>query len=215
MKFDGVRRQLTEVYERAVRAGVSVRQNFPSINDGVSIGNLSSAIALKNLPYPVIYNELDKNDQYHLKLADGALLVFQYTFDQRELIAKHRLGYFPSPMLPSVEEAPELYARDELYGDILLDRIVRFPIRFDYDPQTYVPSWHSHSHVTLGQFENCRIPASHPVSPYAFFLFVMRNFYFRMYRRHQNLLDRKVPRCDSNECLTDFERRLTRIHVVN
>jgi hypothetical protein len=216
MKFESVHRQLAEVYERAVRSGVSVRQNFAAISEGNStIGNLSSAVALKNLPYSMIYSELDRNDQYHLKLSDGALMVFQYTFDHNEQLTKHRLGYFPSPVLPTAEEAPDLYARDDLYGDILLDRIVRFPIRFDYDPKCYVPSWHSHAHLTLGQFENCRIPASHPLSPNAFFVFIVRNFYFKMYRKNQNVFERRAPRCIGNECLTDVERKLTRLFIVN
>ena len=33
------------------------------------------------------------------------------------------------------------------------------------------------SHLTLGQYENCRIPVSLAVSPYQFMEFILRNFY--------------------------------------
>jgi hypothetical protein len=212
MYFDHVQRQLQQVYERAIETGVSVKQNFPVIKQeaGYRIGDLkASTVALKDLPYKDIYTELDSNNQYHLKLPDGALLLFQYSFGQDKQLIKHRLGYFPSPDLPSPEEAPELYSRDDLYGDIVLKRIVRFPVRFDYDPSCYRPIYHAHSHLTLGQFDNCRIPASHPVAPNVFLKFILRNFYFLIYRRNQNVLEKKIAYCGGNECITAPERRLT------
>jgi len=181
-----------------------------------TIGKLkSSTIALKNLPYQDIYSELERQNQYHFKLPDGALMLFQYMFDASDTLIKHRLAYFPCPTLPSPEEAPELYDNDEIYGDIILHRIVRFPIRFDFDPANYKPSYHAHSHMTLGQFDNCRVPASHPFSPNAFLLFIVRNFYFKLYRKHQNTFEKKGRSCNSQQCITDTERRLTCLFVGN
>jgi len=215
MKFSDVQRQLDEVYVRAIKTGVSVRQNYPSVDAPRRIGELAGAsVALKNIPYRQIYAEFDTHSLYHLKLADGALMQFQYTFDEKGELTKHRLAYFPCPELPSAEEAPELYAHDELYGDIILDRLVRFPIRFDYDPASYQPVFHAHSHLTLGQFDNCRIPASHPLSPYAFLLFVVRNLYFRIYRKQQNTFEKRLAGCHSQECITDLERRVTSVVIA-
>jgi hypothetical protein len=214
MKFADVQRQLDEVYARAIRSGISVKQHYPSVAAPTSIGELGgTSIALKNVAYSQIYAEFDTHDRYHLKLADGALMQFQYSFDGDGELTKHRLAYFPSPQLPSAEEAPELYAHDELYGDIILDRLVRFPIRFDYDPRNYQPTFHAHSHLTLGQFDNCRIPASHPLSPNAFLLFIVRNLYFRIYRRQQNVFEKGISRCRSQACITDHERRITSLVI--
>jgi hypothetical protein len=218
MKFDLVRKQLAEVYSRAILTGFSVKQNEPVIGPigARSLGDLKSAsFSLKNHAYKDIYSELDRNEQYHMKLPDGALLLFQYRFDGKDDLLKHRLSYFPCPILPSAEEAPELYSRDDLYGDIILNRIVRFPIRFDFDPDNYRPIHHAHSHLTLGQFENCRIPATHPLSPNAFFLFICRNLYFLFYKKNQNVFDKKIFRCHADECITDAERRITSLAVRN
>lgn len=158
-----------------------------------------------------MYIELDKNNQYHIKLPDGGLLIFQYSFnaDAEALLAKHRLAFFPCPKLPTIEEAPELYKNDEIYGDIVLRKIVRFPVRFDYDPINYKPRHHPHSHLTFGHFENCRIPVDRPVSPHSFLLFILRNFYFLLYKKKMNILEKKVPRGNFDQCITDLERNIS------
>lgn len=216
MKFQAVRGQLDEVYRRSIATGFAVKQHYFSVVNRTSIGELKGAgISLKDVAYEDVYVELESNDAYHLKLPDGGLMLFQYQFDLNESISKHRLAYFPCPSLPSPEEAPDLYTRDDLYGDIILSRLVRFPIRFDFDPANYRPSYHANSHLTLGQFDNCRIPASHPLSPHAFLVFIARNFYFNIFRKHQNVFEKRMPSCNGEECITDAERRLTRLVIGN
>ena len=105
---------------------------------------------------------------------------------------KQRLAFFPSSILPTMDEAPYLYENDELFGDILVDRLVRFPIRLDYDPANHRDVLHPQCHLTLGQFENCRIPVTGPIMPNTFLLFVLRNFYFRSYLKHKNLFDKRM-----------------------
>lgn len=215
MKFAEVRKQLDAVYSRAISAGISVKQHYPSVSPPRTVVDLGgTSIALRNVSYGEIYAEFDRHDRYHIKLADGALMQFQYSFDEVGELASHRLAYFPCPELPSAEEAPDLYAHDELYGDIILEKVVRFPIRFDFDPGSYQPTYHAHSHLTLGQFDNCRIPASHPLSPNAFMLFVLRNFYFRIYRKKQNVFEKKIPHCNSAECITELQRQVTSLAVA-
>lgn len=209
MNFANVKVQLEGVFSRAIETGVSVKQNFPIVSDSGDVKTLgdlkNSTVALKNIPYKDIYLELEQNEQYHIKLPDGGLLIFQYMFRGDGLLRKHRLGYFPSPALPSIEEAPELYQKDELYGDIILNKIVRFPIRFDFDPDNYKPKVHPHSHLTLGQFENCRIPVTHPVSPNNFLRFILRNFYYLLYRKHLNMFEKHMSPCVGVRCITESE----------
>ena len=212
MKFEDVKRQLDAAFGRVIETGVSVQQRFPIISNdgnGPTLGSLAgSSIALKNVAYDDLYTELESNELFHIKLPDGGLLVFQYAFDAGGDLRKHRLGFFPSPVLPTVEEAPELYRYDELYGDILSKQIVRFPIRFDFDPKNYRPRHHAHSHLTLGQFQNCRIPVTHAVSPNGFLLFVLRNFYHQLYLRHSNVFEKKLSICMTSSCITAEERGL-------
>jgi hypothetical protein len=213
-----IRKQIQDIFARVISTNLSVKQFSPIektlAGGGVSIGSLSlDSISLKNWPYQDIYSDLDANNSYHIKLADGGLIIFQYTFDSHDNLTKHRLCFFPSFVLPTIEEAPYLYEHDELYGDILLNKIVRFPIRFDFDSSAHVDVDHPVSHFTLGQYENCRIPVNGAVSPNTFLMFVLRNFYARSYRRNKNRFDRRIHSINSVSTITDAERRIS--HLVN
>lgn len=213
MKVSDVRTQVGEVINRAIESGLSMRQFYPSCvqqGDLELVGYLSNtSIALKNIKYSNIYSELDGNDLYHIKLPDGGLLVFQYTFDANSgLLLKHRLCFFPSPKLPTIDEAPELYGDDLCYGDIMLERIVRFPVRFDFDPDNSKDVVHPKCHMTLGQFDNCRIPVSHPVSPNTFMLFVLRNFYGNALKRKSNIFGRRMKRCSPALTISPREQEM-------
>lgn len=221
MNANSVASQLREVITRLIETGLSVRQFYPSEKDtpggGRIIGDLSTgnSAAMKNVDYSRIYAELEQHDSYHVKLPDGGLLTFQYSFNQQDELTKHRLGFFPPSHLPTVDEAPLLYENDELYGDIVLNRIVRFPIRFDFDPANAKELIHPRSHLTIGQFDNCRIPVSHPLTPNSFALFVLRNFYHRSYIRNKNAFDKR-PKGESSFalCIVPSEQRITHLVVA-
>jgi hypothetical protein len=202
-----------EVYSRAIQSGLAVKHHFPATRRSGNffyIGQVANeSHALKNLSYEIIYNEIDQNDSYHIRLPDGGVLIFQYKLDATsDNLCKHRLSYFPSPNLPSFDDAPDLYDKDHLYGDIISERNVRFPIRFDYDPSAYRRRLHPHSHMSLGQYQNCRIPVTRAVSPNSFFLFITRNFYHKLYKYNMNILDKKIVACDALSSITDDERSL-------
>ncbi|MFJ3318890.1 DUF2290 domain-containing protein [Herbaspirillum huttiense] len=221
MTPESVLAQMRELYSRAIASNLSVKQYFPSekttkIRIGEKsrvvrvIGDLASTSALKNVRYADIYADVHTKEAFHLKLPDGGLLAFQYIFDnETSELVKHRLAYFPCDVLPTVEEAPELYAKDELFGDIVLHQLVRFPIRFDFDPDNHVDLVHPICHLTLGQYQDCRIPVAGPILPYTFLMFVLRNFYSRLYLRHKNLFDKRIPYVPLQFTITPSERRIS------
>lgn len=213
MSPEGVRRQIADFIERLISASVSAKQFHPSVRTGeggsVHIGRQSTSIALRDVSYDDVYRELNLNDAYDVKLVDGGLLIFQYRFGSDETLLQHRLAYFPCPALPTVDEAPALYEYDELFGDIIARRLVRFPIRFDYAPSNYADVVHPASHITLGQYENCRIPVVGPLHPNSFGMFIVRNFYSRVYIRHKNKFDRKIHRLEQIETISVAERRIS------
>lgn len=218
MNLDGVRKQIEDLTSRLLFTSLCVQQFPPSIKpvDGgaVRVGlRISQSIALKDVSYDDVYKELDQNEAYHIKLVDGGLIAFQYLFNSAGELIEHRLAYFPCPTLPSAEDAPALYEQDELYGDITSKRIVRFPIRFDYAPDAYRDVVHPASHMTLGQYANCRIPVAGPLGPTSFGMFIVRNFYFRAYTRHKNAFDRKPPFLSRTETISMAEKRVT--HIVH
>lgn len=208
-----VRAQIEDSLSRLILASLAVRQFPPSTRmdrGGVThIGRpQGSALALRDVSYEDVYRDLFANEAYDVRMVDGGLLIFQYRFDSDAVLIRHRLAYFPSPVLPSIDEAPGLYDDDELYGDIVARRLVRFPIRFDYAPADHVEGLHPASHLTLGQYEGCRIPVAGPLGPSAFVNFIVRNFYGRAYIRHKNKFDRNPPALQRMETISALEARM-------
>ncbi|WP_285413611.1 DUF2290 domain-containing protein [Variovorax sp. efr-133-TYG-130] len=218
MSAEVIGAQIREVLARLIEAGLSAQQFNPSVQTlaggRVSVGDLPmSNYALKDVYYQTVYEDLDRNSAFHSKLVDGGLLAFQYIFAKNGAILKHRLTYFPSMILPTIEEAPLLYESDELFADIMFQRLVRFPIRFDFAPEQYVDVDHPQCHLTLGQFDGCRIPVTGPVSPYVFTMFLLRNFYRKFYVRHRNLFDKKIKSTQLDLTISDLERKITHLVV--
>lgn len=176
--------QIQRLTKELIETGLCDAQNFPSMNkrsggvEEIGVGRADNSIFLKSISYSEMYYELVKNKIYNAKMIDGALIYMLYRFENNKLLT-HRLSYFPAPDLEVFQNEPDLYLEDEIYVDILDKRIVTVPFRFDFDRNegVYKPVDHPISHLTLGQYENCRIPVSAALTPYQFVSFVMRNFY--------------------------------------
>ena len=165
---------------------------------------------MKSVPYRDIYDSLLDKDSYHVMMVDGSLLSFQYTFSaDGEKLEKHRLTYFPSPKLPEYDELYEEYISDDIYVDAHDESLVKFPIRFDYDPANAKGIIHPASHMTLGQYTNCRVPVTMPVTPRKFVLFIVRNFYFTAYKFNKNLFDKSAPFVTPVTAITAAEREIS------
>lgn len=168
--------------------------------------------ALKDRAYGEIYYELVKNGAYTAKMLDGALLQMMYMFS-RNTLERHRLAFFPAPHLDEFQNDPDIYLEDEIYADIISRGKVPFPIRFDYDARSdvHVKLEHPKSHLTLGQYKNCRIPVTAPMTPFWFIDFVLRNFYHTAFSRYAD----DLPSCDGSfvESILPEERGVVHISV--
>lgn len=178
-------KQIEKITAKLIEIGLSAEQNFPSNQSGriAYSGMQDVSIAMKNIAYEEIYKKLEETKNYNIKMLDGALIQMLYSFEDNKLIS-HRLAFFPAPSLESFQNEPELYENDEIYADILGRNIVTFPIRFDYDPDNFEEIKHPKTHATLGQYKNCRIPVSEPLTPEIFIIFLLRNFYNPAFRKH-------------------------------
>lgn len=167
--------------------------------------------ALKNRPYEDIYRILVQERVFNVKMLDGALIQMMYIFSQGDL-RQHRLGFFPAPHLEDYQSSPNVYLEDEVYGDVIEKNLVPFPIRYDYDGRVdrHIELVHPKSHLTLGQYEQCRIPVSAPVTPHWFIDFILRNFYDTPERRYVE--EMPVNTDMFTESILDVEREV--IHVV-
>jgi len=194
MKAKETLRQLEELTTALVGLSLSNEQNFPSTHGDpaksfeITVSNASHmSVALKNVAYNDIYHELDEARCYNIKMLDGALITLRYRFLDDE-VQEHSLSYFPSPDLEHFQNDPELYLLDEIYADVIARNIVPFPVRFDFnsDQKRFVEIHHPYSHLTMGQYENCRIPVSSPLAPLIFGSFILRNFYNTAFRKYSD-----------------------------
>lgn len=207
-----------------IEHGISVNQEYTSIFQknvsgesrhciGIKKNNFDMSIMLNtHLEYKELHEQLDKSHIYNIKLLDGALVSLYYEFDKSYDLVKHRLTFFPSTTLFSLEskENEDVDMLEHIYADIINHNIYPTPIRFDYDPQASKID-HSPSHLTIGQYENCRIPVSNPVSPTNFFNFIFKNFYYNFYKiKIEKLLKDSKISCFKLNCLE--ENNLTKHH---
>jgi len=144
-------------------------------------------------------------------MLDGAIVQLLYDFVGDELVG-HRLSYFPSPSLEPYQNEPELYEDDEIYADILKKNVVPFPLRFDYSSEDakHIDVQHPKSHLTLGQYQNCRIPVFAPITPIVFIKFLLRNFYNTAYSAHEGKI--RIPTTFFPACITQNEQGIP--HLV-
>jgi len=191
-----IEQQIIRIILYLVEKGIAGDQNFPfqrsKANSKIEItfrGAEHVSVAMKDKPYSEIYDHLIRERAYNIKMIDGAMLQMMYLFDGIT-IETHRLAFFPSPYLEEFQNHPEIYLEDEIYADIIAKNIVTFPIRFDYDARkgVFKELEHPKSHLSLGQYENCRIPVSAPVTPYQFVQFILRNFYHTAHEKYADRL---------------------------
>ena len=135
------------------------------------------SVAIREVPYTEIYRVLVDQSAYNVRMLDGGLLQMGYYFKHGQLW-KHRLAFFPSPNTGTFQDDIRALLRDNSYFGSAAKNVVPIPVRFDFSADRTEGKYpHPESHLSLGQFTNCRIPVSAPVSPQVFADFVLRSFY--------------------------------------
>lgn len=212
LKSGIIYKQICKITAKLIEVNLSVGQNFPRNKNGVIsyTGVHDISLAMKDLAYEDIYKKLEETKNYNIKMIDGALIQLLYDYQHGELIS-HRLAFFPSPSLESFQNEPELYEDDEIYADILAKNIVTFPIRFDFDPKNFKELEHPKTHVTFGQYKNCRIPVSNPLTPELFINFILRNFYNTAFTKHTD--DFSVSPSSFNQTITGKEKGVLHLGI--
>ncbi|MFD0084674.1 DUF2290 domain-containing protein [Priestia megaterium] len=213
-------KEVGSITQKVISLGLSMDQNFPQIKQnqngtevvgwGGDITNIS--IALKNVSYGDIYNELERSRLFNFKFIDGGLVQIMYTFDNEGLLS-HRLAFFPSHNLESYQNDPEIYIKEDLYADILSKSIVPVPIRFDFNrsDELHINVEHAKSHVTFGQYKNCRIPVLGPLSPSSFIDFLLRNFYSTIHKTFSINLDSDIK---FDRTITTAEEKILHLNMA-
>jgi hypothetical protein len=206
--------QINKITSKLIELNLSSNQQFPSEKDGIIYisGNPDLSIALKNISYSEIYDTLNKDKNYNIKMIDGALIQLMYSFKANGDLKKYRLAFFPSPNLDEFQNNWELYELDEIYADIIGKNIVTTPIRFDYDPSNFEAIEHPCSHLTIGQYKNCRIPLSAPLTPVIFIEFILRNFYNTAHNKYSKKFNFKNE-VSFASCIDDLETKILHLSI--
>ena len=166
-----VEKGLADDQRSAFRRGTSVVEvTFDSA------GQVSAALG--NASYAKVYEDFARKRVFNAKLLDGALIQMMYKFADNEL-QQHRLAFFPTPHLERFARRPDTHLRDQLYADIVGRNVLPLPVRFDFEArdERYREVAHPKSHLTLGEYAECRIPVSAPLTPHRFIDFILRSFY--------------------------------------
>jgi hypothetical protein len=217
MSPEEARLQIESLTADLIEIGLCNHQNFPSLRTQggfaeIAIPGVTTlSLVLKNIPYPEIYSELRDSQSYNLRMVDGALIQMMYRFVDGE-VNSHRLAFFPSPDLAEFQNNAEIYETDEIFADVISRSIVVFPVRFDFDSGgAFQEIHHPRSHLTLGQYRNCRIPVSAPVTPFWFIDFILRNFYNTAHRKYCDHI--RVLQGTFEATIVDPERRVVHIQI--
>lgn len=179
-----IAREIREITRQLVTVGLVDNQNSVVHLPGsegrwqVTQSGADMSVALRKAPYAEVYLDLAASNNYALLLLDGAMIQFSYS-GQRRQIVQHRLAYLPSPDLLPYQNDPELYFGEHHFVDVVGHQVVPVPIRLDFDnrPDVPVDVVHPVSHMTLGQYQHCRIPVTRAVTPVEFTRFIIGNFY--------------------------------------
>ena len=178
--------EINELVTYLVEVGLADDQNlaYQAPADGRNIAvtfpnTASFAALLKDRPYADAYEEQRAARAFNVRMLDGAIIQISYEFTQSGDLVRYRLAFLPSPNLLEYQNNAEIYAEELLYADVVDKRVVTVPVRFDFDARTGVAESVNHpmSHLTLGQYSNCRIPAQAPLTPTLFIEFVLSSFY--------------------------------------
>ncbi|MDO4275582.1 MAG: DUF2290 domain-containing protein [Eubacteriales bacterium] len=183
--IEGIKKVYHEVHnitQELIRCGLAEEYNFPVIRgtDIVWTKYCDISCYLKNMDYASIYAEIEKEHNYNIKLPDGGIIQLMYRFDfSGTHLLSHRLAFYPSPSYEIYQNNAQLYDEDSIYGDILNKDVLPVVIRADYSrDEVKSEIHHPYSHITLGGYKNCRIPADKPISPLCFVKFIMEHFYY-------------------------------------
>lgn len=212
-----IEKQINELIKYLVETSLVDDQQFAfqrSGRDNLVLVTFDKAehvpVSLKDRSYNEIYQDLAQERAYNAKMLDGALIQMMYAFADGTL-QRHRLAFFPAPHLEEFQNYPDVYQDDEIYADVMAKNVVPFPVRFDYHAGNgHQELVHPKSHLTLGQYQKCRIPVTAPMTPFWFVDFILRNFYSTVFARHADELP--AQHGSFAESIFPSERRV--VHVV-
>lgn len=218
-KIGDVLKEIKSITQYLTTEGLTNDQNLPRRHtrpDRVEVIDyptiLPGASLLRDEPYQDVYLTQLAGRSYNFLMLDGAMIQMTYNFKARKLVGS-RLAFLPSPDLSEYQNDPDSYIHDDMFAEVVNRRVVTVPLRFDFDTDAKVVKeiHHPASHLTLGQYANCRIAATAAITPGAFVEFILRSFYNTASRKHSSGIPAASHRFEST--ITTLESSLVHIGI--
>jgi len=193
-------KQIKSITNLLLRSGLIVEYNDISEKDGrITWSDFKDySFVYKDCDYELIYDKCKSDRDFNFMLHDGGIVQMMYILDREEIV-KHRLLFLPAIN----SESDTIYEENRTINS----KQVPFPIRFDYDNNN-VKINHPASHLTLGNYDSCRIPVSSPITPNRFIVFLLNNFYQDYYVDKVEPIMGSTLNCDySFETVTSIEKK--------
>lgn len=208
--------QIQEITKILIKESLINHQNYPKEINNEIVWIWYSWISeyLKLDKYSEIYSKIDNSSNYNLRFLDGWIIQMMYRFDNNwNDLLEHRLSFYPNIdfIEQNNDQEEDIYWLRKFWDLIYQDNIVS-PIRFDYnsDNNIFKEYEHSYSHATIGWYKNCRISVFWPLTPFDFIDFILKSFYFQIYKDIFLWKDILKSSFYFNENITDLEK--TKIH---
>lgn len=150
-------------------------------------------------------NDILDNRQFIVELYDKSIFQFECIVNDNK-IEKMRMVFLKKDNIIWEIEKINFYESQEDEQDNWFEISYGIPImiRVDYDPSEYVDGFHSKSHLTLSNSQNCRIPMKTYFMFSEFVEFILINFY--------NIQIEKSPVCYNN-CIEISDSELKMYHI--
>jgi len=210
-------RQIKNITKIFIENSLCVYQKFPTYNGHNIVweGFKDISFSLQKEKYEVMYSECLKEKDFNILMLDGALIQFMYRF-HRDNLLEHRIAFYPNPSIERFQDNPdgyeEQYYGEKLFSEVFDEKVVCTPLRFDFnaDNDIHKDVEHPKSHLTIGNYSNCRIPVKAPITPHRFIRFILRSFY---YDKFDLLFTDDIFNCDRNlgETITTNEKK--QVHI--
>lgn len=178
-----IKRAIVELTTTLVAAGLVDDQEWPSISTASGATRITTVQdpgvqAIRADTYDSLYRDQAQRRAFNFVMLDKALVHLSYEFHGQRL-RRHRLSFLPAPDLMSFQADPEEYLRERHFVEVVGRQAVGVPLRFDFDARDDVTHSEDHpaSHLTLGQYQHCRIPVAAAITPWVFVDFIVRHFY--------------------------------------
>ena len=139
--------------------------------------NESNILYDKHLPIETIMDTLLEKKEYNILLYDRSIIQYEFIIERGKIIKERLIFIKKHNYLWSKEEIADKDMENFEIDWFEEELGIPVVIRIDYDQENHIDIIHPITHMTLSNYEECRIPMMGSVSLYNFINFILNFFY--------------------------------------